>query len=254
MVGLIRAEFRKLRTTQVWFWMLLMCLALTGLGVVGTIAGQRTDFDLARHVRDVMISSSAAFTYVPLFVLGVLAVTTEYRYQTITPTVLATPSRWALITAKLITYVLVGAAFAVLCLVLQLLIALPWLSARDVHVSIGDQKGPLLITFAVLTLFALVGLGTGALLRNQIVAVTVGVIFILVLARLILLIPGVKHAYPYLPTGAVDSIVTDPHDTEARVINDVHLISPAAGIAVLVVWGLVLSILGAGITMNRDIS
>ena len=40
--------------------------------------------------------------------------------------------------------------------------------------------------------------------------------------------------------GAVDSIITDPHDTEARVINDVHLISPGAGIAVLVVWGLAL--------------
>lgn len=254
MAGLIRAEFRKLRTTQVWFWMLLMCLALTVLGVIGTIAGQRNDFELAQHTRDVMISPSGAFTYIPLFVLGVLAVTTEYRYQTITPTVLATPSRWTLISAKLITYVLVGAAYALLCLVIQLLIALPWLSARNVHVSIGDQKGPLLITFAVLTLFALVGLGTGALLRNQIVAVTVGVIFILVLARLIILIPGVKYVYPYLPTGAVDSIINDPHDTSSRVINDVHLISPAAGVAVLVVWGLALSILGAGITMNRDIS
>ena len=108
MVALIRAEFRKLGTTQVWFWMLLLCLGLTALGVVGSIASHKSDLDLAQHVRDVMISASAAFTYVPLFVLGVLAVTTEYRYQTITPTVLATPSRWALITAKLITYTVVG--------------------------------------------------------------------------------------------------------------------------------------------------
>jgi hypothetical protein len=252
-VGLIRAEFRKLRTTQVWFWMLLLCVGLTVLGVVGSIAGQATDADLARHVRDVMVSASAASTYVPLFVLGVLAVTTEYRYQTITPTVLATPSRWALITAKLIAYAVVGAAFAVICLAVQLAMALPWLSARHVSTSIGDQKGPLLITFAVLALFALVGLGTGALLKNQIVAVTVGVIFILVLARLFLLIPGVKYAYPYLPTGAVDSITTDPHDTSSRVVNDVHMISPGAGVAVLLAWGLVLAILGAGITMNRDI-
>jgi hypothetical protein len=222
--------------------------------VVGSIAGQKTDFDLTAHVRDVMIASSAAFTYIPLFVLGVLAVTTEYRYQTITPTVLTTPSRWALITAKLITYAIVGIVYALLCLVLQLVIALPWLSARDIHVSIGDQKGPLLAAFAVLALFALVGLGAGALLRNQIVAVSVGVIFLLVLARLIVLIPGVKYIYPYLPTGAVDSIVTDPHDTENRVINDVHLISPAAGVWVLVAWGLIMAILGAGITMNRDIS
>ncbi len=106
----------------------------------------------------------------------------------------------------------------------------------------------------MLALFALVGLGAGALLRNQIVAVSVGVIFILVLARLFVIIPGIKYVYPYLPTGAVDSIIVDPHDTEDRVLNHVHLISPAAGIAVLVAWGLGMAILGAGITMNRDIT
>ncbi len=254
MVGLIRAEFRKLGTTQVWFWMLLLCIGLTALFVVGNIAGSRTDAELAIHVRDIMISASGAFTYVPIFVLGALAVTTEYRYQTITPTVLATPSRWALITAKLITYALVGALYALICLTIQLAMALPWLSARHIHVSLSDQKGPLLAAFAVLALFALVGLGAGALLRNQIVAVTVGVIFILVLSRLFLIIPGVKYIYPYLPTGAVDSIVTDPHDAGNRVINNVHLMSAGAGIGVLLVWGLGMAILGAGISMNRDIT
>ncbi len=254
MVGLIRAEFRKLLTTQVWFWMLLLCIGLTALVVVGNIAGTKTDVELAANVRDVMVSATSSFTYVPIFVLGALAVTTEYRYQTITPTVLATPSRWALITAKLITYALVGALYALICLAIQLAMALPWLSGRHIHVSLSDQKGPLLAVFAVLALFALVGLGAGALLRNQIVAVSVGVIFILVLARLFIIIPGVKYIYPYLPTGAVDSIVTDPHDTESRVINHVHLISPGAGIAVLAVWGLGMALLGAGITMNRDIT
>ena len=254
MVGLIRAEFRKLFTTQVWLWMLLLCIGLTALVVVANIAGEPSDLVLATHVRDVMVSATSSFTYVPIFVLGALAVTTEYRYQTITPTVLATPSRWALITAKLITYAVVGALYAFICLVVQLAMALPWLSGRNVHVSLSNQKGPLLITFAVLALFALVGLGAGALLRNQIVAVSVGVIFILVLARLFVIIPGIKYIYPYLPTGAVDSIIVDPHDTEGRVLNHVHLISPAAGIAVLVAWGLGMSILGAGITMNRDIT
>jgi ABC-2 type transport system permease protein len=253
-VGLIRAEFRKLLTTQVWLWMLLLCIALTALVVVANIAGEPSDLVLATKVRDVMVSATSSFTYVPIFVLGALAVTTEYRYQTITPTVLATPSRWALITAKLITYAVVGALYALVCLAIQLAMALPWLSGRNVHVSLSNQKGALLATFAVLALFALVGLGAGALLRNQIVAVSVGTIFILILARLVVIIPGVKYVYPYLPTGAVDSIIVDPHDTESRVINHVHLISPGAGIAVLLVWGLGMAILGAGITMNRDIT
>ncbi len=253
MVGLIRAEFRKLRTTQVWFWMLLTCAGLTTLGVVGNVAGSANDFDLQNRVHDVLISATAAATYVPLFVLGVLAVTTEYRYQTITPTVLATPSRWALMTAKLITYVVVGAVYALICLGVELAVALPWLSARHVNVSLGHNKGPLLSVFLVLSLFALVGIGVGALVRNQIVAVSVGVIFILVLDHLVALIPGVKYAYPYMLSGAVGAIVERTH-SDARVINKVHLFAPAGGVAVLVAWALVTTILGAGITMTRDIT
>jgi ABC-2 type transport system permease protein len=252
-VGLIRAEFRKLTTTQVWFWMLLTCTGLTALGVVTQIASTQEDFELQRNLHDILISATAAATYVPLFVLGVLAVTTEYRYQTITPTVLATPSRWTLITAKLITYVLVGAAYALICLLVELAIALPWLSARHVDVALGENKGPLLSVFIVLTMFALVGLGVGALVRNQIVAVSVGVIFILILDRLIVLIPGVKYVYPYMLSGAVGAIVERAH-SENRVINKVHLLSPAGGTAVLLAWALLTAVVGAGITMNRDIT
>lgn len=250
--GLIRAEFRKLFTTQVWFWMLLLCIALTMLGVVGQIAGTPSDAELQQNVRDVLTSASGAFTYIPLFVLGVLSVTTEYRYQTITPTVLATPSRWTLITAKIVSYALVGALYALICLVLQLAVALPWLSARHVHVSLSGQVGALLSVFAVLALFSLVGLGAGALLKNQIVAVSVGVIFILVLDRLVLVIPGVKHVYPFLLSGATDAILAGPGDS--RSANDVHLLSAAGGVLTLLVWGIGMAVLGAGLTMNRDIT
>ena len=101
MTVLVRAEFRKLLSTQVWFWLLLASVAITVLGVVGTIAGTSSDFDLQLHVRDVFVSANSA--YIALFVLGVLAVTTEFRYQTITPTVLGTPSRWLIVGAKAIT-------------------------------------------------------------------------------------------------------------------------------------------------------
>ena len=106
--------------------------------------------------------------------------------------------------------------------------------------------------FAVLTLFTLFGLGAGALLKNQVVAVSVGVIFIVVLANLILVIPGLKYAYAYLPTGLVNAVVTRS-DAE-RTFNDVTLLAPATAVVVLVVWGIGMALLGAGITMRRDIT
>src|SRR4051794_4758359 len=100
MIRLITAEFLKLRTTQVWFWLLLAAVAISALLVIGPIASGNVD-----NGRDVAnMFGSAALAYIVLFVLGVLGVTTEFRYQTITPTVLLTPSRWAIVTAKLITY------------------------------------------------------------------------------------------------------------------------------------------------------
>jgi ABC-type transport system involved in multi-copper enzyme maturation permease subunit len=250
--GLVKAEFRKLLTTQVWFWMLVVAMSLTVLGVVGTIVGAESDAILTAQVRDVFVASSAAFTYVPLFVLGVLAITTEFRYQTITPTVLTTPSRWTLINAKIIAYVIVGIAYALACLIVELAVAVPWLAARGIDYSLSDQLGALLAVFVVLTLFTLFGLGAGALLKNQVVAVTVGVIFIVVLANLVLVIPGLKYAYAYLPTGLVSAIVTRS-DAE-RTFNDVTLLAPGTAAVVLVIWGIGMALLGAAITMRRDIT
>jgi ABC-2 type transport system permease protein len=248
-IALIRSEVRKLSSTQVWFWLLLASLALTALGVIGQLAGS-TDAELADNVRAVF--TAAAGADIAVFVLGILAVTTEFRYQTITPTVLATPSRWRLITAKLITYVVVGAIYAVACIVLSLAIGLPWLSARTIDVSLGDYVGAMAAVFAVVTLYGLVGMGLGALMKNQIVAVSVGLLVLLVLQNLVVVIPGVKYAYAYLPAGAASAITISKQSD--RVINDVHLLPVWGGVVVLVVWGVGLAVLGAGITMRRDIT
>lgn len=249
MVRLVRAEFLKLRTTQVWFWLLLAAVAVASLLVIAPLANNdiRTTEDVSG------MFTSAVTSYIVVFVLGVLGVTTEFRYQTITPTVLATPSRWALVTAKMIAYALLGAAYAATCLLVQLAIALPWLSAKGIHVSLGGDHLPRAIAgvFIVVTLFGIIGLGVGAMLRNQIVAVTLGVIFLLVLQNVLIVIPVVKHAFPFMPGGGLTAILTITGD---RTQNGVHLLSPVGGVLVLLLWAFVPAILGASITMNRDIT
>lgn len=250
MTALIRAELRKLRSTQVWFWLLLASAALTALSVVGQIAGTSSNADLSDHVHDTLATASAG--YIAVFVLGVLSVTTEFRYQTITPTVLATPSRWRLISAKLITFALVGVGFALVCVVVDLAVALPWLAARGVSVPFRDSYTAVLSVFTVVALLALVGLGAGALLRNQIVAVVVGLLFLLLIDNIILIIPVVKFAYPFLPGGLIAAINAQVHAN--RVVNNVSLLPVWAGVVGLVIWALGTALLGAGLTMNRDIT
>jgi hypothetical protein len=251
MVRLIRAEFLKVRTTQVWFWMLMATIAVSALLVVAQIApsdGVRS----ARQVPDLFASSSTA--YVVVFVLGVLGVTTEFRYQTITPTVLQTPSRWTIVTAKMITYAILGALYALAAVAVQLIVAVPWLSSKDVDVDFGNGavQHAIIGVFAVVALFGVVGLGFGALLRNQIVAVVVGILFLLVLENILLAIPKLREVWPYTPNGGIQAILHTTGDTQ--VVGDVHLLSTTGGVVVLLLWAFIPAIVGAAFTMNRDIT
>ncbi|WP_375487978.1 ABC transporter permease [uncultured Jatrophihabitans sp.] len=250
MTRLIGAEVLKLRTTQVWFWLLLGAVAVSALFVIGPLAGN--DIHNSGDVADMF--SNAGIAYTLTFVLGVLGVTTEFRYQTITPTLLATPSRWAVVTAKMITYAIAGILYAAVCVVVELLIAVPWLSAKGVDYSLGSDHVPQAIVsvFVTLALFGIIGLGVGALLKNQVVAVTVGVIFLVVLQNILVAIPGVKHVYPYLPGGAAAAIATVPGTD--RTVNGVELLSGTAGVIVLVLWAIVPAVIGAAFTLNRDIT
>ena len=251
MLRLVRAEFVKVRTTQVWFWLLLASLGIAVLAVLGgflSTGGVTTKHD----VPDVFATSNSAS--IALFVLGVLGVTTEYRYQTITPTVLVTPSRWTLITAKMIAYALLGVLYALSVIVVQLAITLPWLAARNIPFDLHDPdlRRSIFGLFLVLALFGIVGLGVGALLRNQIVAVTVGLVFLLILQNIIVAIPVVRQAWAYTPSGATISILYRTEDASPD--SEIHLFGPLGGVGILLLWAFIPAILGAMFTLNRDIT
>jgi hypothetical protein len=96
MSALVRAELLKLRTVALPYWLLLTTLAFVLLGVLVTVltAGldgaplQRDDPQLlARAV------ASASGGNVIVLVLGILALTQEFRFGTATPSFLVTPRR-----------------------------------------------------------------------------------------------------------------------------------------------------------------
>jgi hypothetical protein len=72
----------------------------------------------------------------------------------------------------------------------------------------------LVLAFA---LFAIMGIGIGALLRNQMLATSLGLVFLLVINNLIAAIPRVRAAYPYTPAGAMIAIVYPPGSNSAPV-------------------------------------
>src|SRR3954468_8858527 len=249
MIRLVRAEFLKLRTTQVWFWLLLADVALGAALAIGSLAA-----NAIKKPSDVpFIFATSNTAAIIVIVLGILGITTEYRYLTITPTVLLTPSRWAIVSAKLVVYSLVGLAYAIVCVAVQLAISVPWLSSKNIDFDLGlsDVRRSLLGLPVVFVLYAVIGVGIGALLRNQILAITMTLVFLLVVQNIVAAIPGVRHAWNYLPAGATTTILY-PHDTNGP--GDIPPTSVGVALLILLLWSLVPAAVGASFTMNRDIT
>ena len=103
-------------------------------------------------------------------VLGILIVATEFRHGTITPSLLAVPDRTRLVLAKLVAALAAGALLGLVGAIACALIIVPQLvDARDL-VS-GDVLELIAGNAVASALFAAIGVGLGALIRNQVGAI-----------------------------------------------------------------------------------
>lgn len=171
MTALVRAEWTKL-FTRVWIGLLLGACVLTGafaalltafagdpqsgLPGVGTETYERLAFATASNV-------------VALFlILGIIGMTQEYRHRTATPTFLTTPHRGRVVVAKLVGYALVAVPLALAVLAVNYLVVVVHAGARGAVPSLtGDNLRVLVSSGLALVFYAVIGVGLGALLRNQ---------------------------------------------------------------------------------------
>ena len=86
--------------------------------------------------------------------------------------------------AKLATYALVGIGYALVCIAVTIAIALPWLNAKGIQVPLGGNGIPATLAgvVAAVAIFGLIGVGLGALVREQ-VATVVGLLVYLFIAE-----------------------------------------------------------------------
>jgi len=250
---LIAAEFRKLFTTRLWLWLLLGTMGLTALyaslligfsedpdtmtAPLTTPAGQRTLFAVA---------SGGANTLVA--VLAAIGITSEFRHKTASATFLATPRRTSVVAAKLVTYAATGAAYAVTSLLVVAVIAVPWLTAKDIDINLlgGGLPGTYAGVMADVVIFALLGVGLGALLRNQVAAVVGLLVYRFVAEPILTGIPALGDWTIYLPGSASAAL------TQVSLTTQEYLQAWQGG---LLLAGYALALAGAGalISMRRDI-
>ena len=246
---LLRAELLKVRTTRLVFGLLAATVGLTALGVVGSIltAGDQGTprLETPEGVRNVV--GNAGVPSLLVLVLGILVVTGELRHGTITQTFLVTPRRPRVVAAKLAAMVVVGVAFGVVSSVVTLGIALPWLAAEDVSLGgvAGDVATVLVAALASIALFGLIGVGVGALIRNQVAAVVIALVWQFLLEGLLVaLLPAVGK---WLPQGAARAM-------SQETLSDGTLLPPWAGGLVLAAYATVFALVGARLLVRRDVT
>jgi hypothetical protein len=225
----LRSEWLKLRTTRTAALLALAAAALTlfGAAVEGL---SRSAAELARDDAQRAMFNAAGSTVVIVATLaGLIAVTTEFRYGTIRPTLLCEPRRRVVLAAKLVTAALAGVMLTAVCVAAAWAAGLVILAVRGTGVAITAAHVPALVLgpFAAGPLGALLGVAVGALIRHQAGAIAALALYaVLIDALLFSAVPSVAR---YLPGKAGDALTGRPVE---------HLLAPGTGAAVLAAWTL----------------
>ncbi len=248
MRNLIAAEALKLRTTRTGVALIGSVVGVVALvSLLATLTGDR---DLQNfEVRDLL--GIAGFAQPFALVLGVLAVTTEFRHGTITPTLIAAPHKVPLVIAKLVAHMGAGLLLGLVSAGLNAAIVLLGLSARGIEAGLsGGEVAKIVIgqTLAA-ALWAAIGVGLGALVRNQVGAIVGALAWTFLGESLLGLIPTVGDVIrKYGATGAANAL----GGIETRNTGD--LLDQVPGGLLLAAYAAVFVVAGVLALRGRDVT
>jgi len=249
MTRLVHSELLKLRTTRTARVLLGLAAAGTAalVAIVLLLAGQPGQPALGPDaLRQLVLVPAQPLTLAAL-VLGVLGMAGELRHGTATSTFLVTPRRGRVVAAKLAAAAVTGLAMSLASSAAVLAVGLPWLRAKGIEVAVADPGVAAWVAglAVAVALYAVLGTGLGALLRNQVAAVVVGLLWwsqgVERVLTGILHQPGLER---WLPMGAA-SALTAPGD---------GTLPMWAGALVFAAYGLGLALLGGRLVARRDLT
>ena len=268
----LRSEYTKVTSTRMWWVLALVLFGYVGLSTagislvfgfnVGDGAGPAApgtpQFDAAA-LPPLVYSFASSIGYVFPLLIGALAVTNEFRHQTLTPSFLATPKRGAVLGGKLANGLLFGALYGVVGLLASVGIGALILNLFDIDPLLGESDTWALIgrVLIAMALWGAIGVGVGTLIPSQVGSIVVILAFTQFLEPILRLAAGFVEVLgdiaQYLPGAAGDALVGASFFSVA---------GPAAG-PMLEWWqgGLVLAgyavlftVIGYAVSWRRDVT
>jgi ABC-2 type transport system permease protein len=247
MTALLHAELIKLRTTRTFVALAgiavgisLLLTALTGL------IGEPTEESV---LIDVFASDTSGFF---ILVLAVVGISGEWRHRTITSSLLAAPDRLRFLTAKTLAFAAAGILMSLLISIAVTILGLAILTVRDLPTPEAAELADLAARNAlVAALLGAFGVGIGALVRNQVVAVVGLLVFTFVVeTALIATVPEVARFGPFTPLPAATVGISAE---EAGMGGEIELLAPGLAALAMVAWIGAAFAAGAVLLQRRDL-
>ena len=244
MTDQLLAELRKMRSTRTNLGLLAGMIGLTLLTVLinGFVLGAS---ELQTHDNQHTLLSAGTNGALFAALIGVMAITSEFRHGTIRPTFVVTPDRSRVIAAKVVASLLMGIVFGIVAIGLSFGVGYAILVGRGIDLAL-DTNHVLLLVFGTLfmtALWAALGVGLGALIKNQVFAVIGLIVWAFVIDNLLRnLLPDVGR---FTPVATSDSITAGFAD---------YLLTPVAGGLLLLGYAAVFVAAGALLVAGRDVT
>jgi ABC-type transport system involved in multi-copper enzyme maturation permease subunit len=279
----VQAELMKIRTTRLWWFFFVGILLVSAVALLRNGAAHHyelfppldqypeneraqaaaqavqsaTDAGHAAIAAD-MLTSGQFLGVLLAMLLGVLSTTGEYAHKTAASTFLTNPRRGAVIVAKLAAAVMVAALLWVISTVLDFFVTPFYLSSQHIHMSLATwvPVRSVLLNLLAYAMWAIFGVGLGALFQSQVGAVVAGVGVYLGGAGAVLLIFNLIYQ-AYHHTWVLGAPVIAPAVASLVMITPGRAFDHAppqwAGLLVMVGYVLTFGIAGLLRTRRREI-
>ena len=204
-------------------------------------------------------AGSSGVTALCMLLLGVLAVTTDFRTGGIVPTALVVPDRMRILAGKAgavgVVALLTGAALALVTAV-GLVVAVGTTPGAHLALSPGEALGVWGRGLVVLVLLAWLGLAVGTLVRSQVAAIVVAaslaLVEPLVQVAVLILSGGTSSGTSWLPL-TLGSLASTGRGA-AELFGGAAAMGPLPALAGLAAWATVLLAASALVFRRRDLA
>lgn len=248
MSAALRAELFKQRSTRtglgLFAAMLGLVLFVVLLHGLGLAAG---NFNSASEQLTMLFGWGEVFGALFAALLGAMSITGEIRYGTIRPTLLVTPERPRIVVAKVWASMLIGTGFGLAAGAVTAGVGTAALRARGIDVRLDAGDYALLIAggAAAAALWAAIGVGLGAIVRNQVPALVGICVWLLFVENLLIGdFANVAEVGRFLPGAAGKAISGQDPGT---------LLAPGVGLVLLALYAAAAAVAGCLAISRRDV-